>query len=48
MDQAVEINGPIGFGDGPVFPGDVILGDAEGVVVIPRTSRTNSPTSAPR
>ena len=26
---------PIGCGDAPVFPGDVIVGDAEGVVVIP-------------
>ncbi|MEM8663208.1 MAG: ribonuclease activity regulator RraA, partial [Pseudomonadota bacterium] len=25
----------IGCGDAPVFPGDVIVGDAEGVVVIP-------------
>jgi regulator of RNase E activity RraA len=33
--QAIEINGPIGCGDAPVFPGDVIVGDAEGVVVIP-------------
>lgn len=29
------MNVPIGFGDAPVFPGDVIVGDAEGVVVIP-------------
>jgi regulator of RNase E activity RraA len=33
--EAIEINGPIGCGDAPVFPGDVIVGDAEGVVVIP-------------
>jgi regulator of RNase E activity RraA len=33
--QAVEINGPIGCGDAPVWPGDVIVGDADGVVVIP-------------
>ena len=26
---------PIGCGDVPVWPGDVIVGDAEGVVVIP-------------
>src|SRR5918993_3825330 len=35
LHQAIEINGPIGCGDAPVFPGDVILGDAEGVMVIP-------------
>jgi regulator of RNase E activity RraA len=33
--QAMDINVPIGCGDAPVFPGDVIVGDAEGVVVIP-------------
>ena len=32
--QAIDINVPIGCGDAPVFPGDVIVGDAEGVVVI--------------
>ena len=35
LHQAIDINVPIGCGDAPVFPGDVILGDAEGVVVIP-------------
>lgn len=35
LHEAIEINGPIGCGDAPVFPGDVIVGDAEGVVVIP-------------
>jgi len=33
--QALDINVPIGCGDAPVFPGDVIVGDREGVVVIP-------------
>ncbi|HTD90947.1 MAG TPA: ribonuclease activity regulator RraA [Burkholderiales bacterium] len=33
--QAVDINVPIGCGDAPVWPGDIIVGDGEGVVVIP-------------
>lgn len=33
--EAIAINEPIGCGDAPVFPGDVIVGDGEGVVVIP-------------
>ena len=33
--QALDINVAIGCGDAPVWPGDVIVGDGEGVVVIP-------------
>jgi len=33
--QAIDIDVPIGCGDAPVFPGDVIVGDGEGVVVLP-------------
>jgi regulator of RNase E activity RraA len=33
--QAIDINVPIGCGDAPVFPGDVVVGDPEGVVIIP-------------
>lgn len=33
--HAVDINVPIGCGDVPVFPGDIMVGDGEGVVVIP-------------
>ena len=35
LHQAVDINVPIGCGDAPVWPDDVVVGDAEGVVVIP-------------
>ncbi len=35
LHQALDINVPIGCGNAPVWPGDVILGDGEGVVVIP-------------
>jgi regulator of RNase E activity RraA len=35
LHEAIEINGPIGCGDVAVFPGDVVVGDGEGVVVIP-------------
>jgi regulator of RNase E activity RraA len=35
LHQAIDIDVPIGCGDAPVFPGDVIVGDAEGVIVIP-------------
>jgi regulator of RNase E activity RraA len=33
--HAADLNVPIGCGDAPVFPRDVIVGDAEGVVVVP-------------
>ncbi|XHS76322.1 ribonuclease activity regulator RraA [Burkholderiaceae bacterium UC74_6] len=35
LHQAIGINEPIGCGDAPVFPGDIVVGDAEGVIVIP-------------
>ncbi len=35
LHQALDINQPIGCGDVAVFPGDVVVGDAEGVIVIP-------------
>ena len=35
LHQAIDINVPIGCGDVAVFPGDVIVGDKEGVFVIP-------------
>ncbi|WGF87933.1 ribonuclease activity regulator RraA [Marinivivus vitaminiproducens] len=35
LHQAIEINGPIGCGDVAVFPGDIVVGDGEGVVIVP-------------
>lgn len=35
LHQALDINVPIGCADVAVFPGDVMVGDGEGVVVIP-------------
>jgi regulator of RNase E activity RraA len=35
LHQALDINVPIGCGDVPVWPGDIVVGDGEGVVVIP-------------
>lgn len=35
LHQALDINVPISCGDAPVFPGDILVGDADGVVVIP-------------
>lgn len=35
LHQALDINVPIGCGDVAVFPGDVMVGDREGVVVLP-------------
>jgi regulator of RNase E activity RraA len=36
LHHAVDLDQPIGCGEVPVFPGDVLVGDGEGVVVIPR------------
>lgn len=35
LHEAIDINVPIGCGEAPVFPGDVMVGDADGVIVIP-------------
>ena len=35
LHQAIDINLPIGCGDVAVFPGDIIVGDDDGIMVIP-------------
>jgi regulator of RNase E activity RraA len=35
LHHAIDINVPVGCGDAPVFPGDIVVGDAEGVVILP-------------
>jgi regulator of RNase E activity RraA len=35
LHEAIDINVPIGCGDAPVFPGDILVGDDDSVIVIP-------------
>ena len=35
LHQAVDSQIPIGCGDAPVWPGDIVVGDTDGVIVIP-------------
>lgn len=35
LHEAIDIDVPVSCGDAPVFPGDVLLGDGDGVMVIP-------------
>jgi regulator of RNase E activity RraA len=37
LHEAIEINGPIACGDVAVFPGDIMVGDADSVITIPAT-----------
>jgi len=36
INEAIDMNVPIGCGDAPVFPGDIIVGDDDSVIVIPQ------------
>ena len=45
--HAVDINLPIGCGSTPVYPGDIVVGDADGVIVVPGRSPPSSPTRSP-
>ncbi|PLS19860.1 ribonuclease activity regulator RraA [Neptunicoccus cionae] len=35
LHEAIELNVPIGCGDAPVFPGDIVVGDDDNVIIIP-------------
>jgi regulator of RNase E activity RraA len=35
LHQAIDINVPIGCGDVAVWPGDIVVGDADGVIIVP-------------
>lgn len=35
LHEAIELNCPIGCGDAPVFPGDIVVGDDDCVIIIP-------------
>ena len=35
LHQGIDANVPIGCGDAPVWPGDIVVGDGEGVVIVP-------------
>ena len=35
LHQAIDVNVPIGCGDAPVFPGDIVVGDGDGVIIVP-------------
>lgn len=35
INEAIDINVPIGCGDAPIFPGDILVGDDDSIIVIP-------------
>lgn len=46
LHQPLDINVPIGCGDVAVWPGDIVVGDGEGVVVIPASIADEVATEA--
>jgi regulator of RNase E activity RraA len=44
--QALDINVPIGCGDAPVWPGDVVVGDSDGVIILPASLADEIATEA--
>ncbi|MBB3320191.1 regulator of RNase E activity RraA [Rhizobium sp. BK181] len=46
--HASDMNQPIACGGVAVYPGDIIFGDSEAVIVIPRSTSTKSPTRRSR
>ena len=36
LHEAIDLNVPIGCGDASVFPGDIVVGDADCVIVVPQ------------
>ncbi len=35
INEAIDINVPIGCGEAPVFPGDIVVGDDDSVIILP-------------
>jgi regulator of RNase E activity RraA len=35
LNEAIDINVPIGCGEAPVFPGDIVVGDDDSVIILP-------------
>jgi len=46
INEAIDINVPIGCGDAPVFPGDIVVGDDDSVIIIPAEMADDVATEA--
>lgn len=46
LHEAIELEVPIGCGEAPVFPGDIVVGDDDSVIVLPRHLATEVATKA--